>query len=135
VAAGNAVDAVMAVADISVASANVTATVRLVSSALCVAALVVTPVAIVTVQRVLTSSWALAAVSVSAAVLVPEALPVTLKVVLPHPLMVGVANVPRVKSGKVRATSSLVFSGALNSKEYDTDDDADVAGLANVRLL
>ena len=53
----------------------------------------------------------------------------------PHPLMVGVAKVPRVKSGSVRATSSLAFNGALNSKEYDTDDAADVTGLANVRLL
>jgi hypothetical protein len=135
VAADTAVEDVMALVDTSVASANVTPTIRLESSAACAPVLVVTPVPTVTVHRVAASSSATAAVNVREAVLVPEALPVTENVVLPQPLMLGVASEPSVKSGTVSTISSLAFRGALSSKAYDNDDADQMAALAIVRLL
>jgi hypothetical protein len=136
VAAVTAVDDVTAVEmAMLVASAIVTPTVRLESSAPCAAGLVVTPVAIVTVHRVPASTVADPAVSVTVAVAVPELLTALVNVVLPHPLVLSPVNVASVNVGSTNAIWSAAFNGAFNSNEYDIDDAAETVGFAIVKLL
>jgi hypothetical protein len=135
VGATTAVDVVIAVAATLSAVANVTATVRVARFAACAAALVVTPVAIVTAHSTSVARVAVAAVSVTFAVAVPEFAAATVNVVVPHPLVTGVANEISVKSGNTNATLSLAFSGAFNLNLYVIDDDAHVTGFAIVSTL
>ena len=112
-----AVDAVTCTEEISLACASVTAVVRVARSAFCAIGLVVTPVATVTTHRTCDAMSAPPAVSVTFAVAVPDALAAAVKVVLPHPVLLGVGIVPRVNVGSTRSTVSVCLSGALNSNE------------------
>ncbi len=122
VAAGIFVELVICVAAILFAVANVTATVRVLRSAACAAALVVMPVAIVTRHSTPDFISAVAAFSVTAAPACPELATVEVKVVVPHPSVTGVDNELMPNVGSTNATRSFTFSGAFNAKRYDTDD-------------
>ena len=143
VGAATAVELGIATAATFVAVASVTAAVRVFRFAFCapalvvarVAALVLTPVAIVTMHCVLAASVAVAAVNVTVAVAVPELVPATVNVVVPHPLVVGVTKVPSVNVGSTNATLSLAFIAAFSSNVYAIDDAAHVTGLAMASTL
>ena len=81
--------------------------------------LVVTPVAMVTVHAWYALSMAVLAVSVSVAAAVPVPVLLAVKAVLPHPLMLGAANVPNWKSGSTKSMKSTgvpVSRGVFNVK-------------------
>jgi hypothetical protein len=117
------------------AVANVTATVRVARFAACAAALVFTPVAIDTMHSTSVAKVAVAAVSVTFAVAVPEFAATTVNVVVPHPLFTGVAKEVNLKVGRTNATLSLTFSGAFNLNLYVIDDAFHVTGFAIVNTL
>jgi len=124
------------VAATSVADPNVTPTSLVLRSAVCATALVVTPVATDTVHSDPAASWLVAAVSVSVAVAVPEAVAATVNVVVPHPLdAAGVASVPIVNNGKRNAIASVLSRGAFNSNVYDNDDSDHIDESAIVTML
>lgn len=118
VGATSSVDCTIAVAVMSVAEANTAAAVLLVASAACVDVAVVTPVATVSVHDTCAFKVAAAAWNVKKAVACDELVPVTENVVLPHPDLLGVANVPKVKLGTTTFTMSpdsiLVFEMNVN---------------------
>jgi hypothetical protein len=129
------VDVVIATAATLSAVANVTATVRVARFAACAAALVFTPVAIVTMHSTSVASVAVAAVSVTFAVAVPEFAAAAVNVVVPHPLVTGVANEDSTNVGSTNATVSLAFSGAFNLNLYEIDEYPHVTGFAIVNTL
>jgi hypothetical protein len=81
------------------------------------------------------ASVAVAAVSCTIAVAVPEFAAAAVNVVVPHPLVTGVANELNAKSGNTNATLSLAFSGAFNTNLYVIDDATHVTGFAIVNTL
>jgi hypothetical protein len=137
------VDNVMAVVlAMSAASANVTPTFRDVSSALCAAALVITPVSIATVHLVCAFIALDAAVRVRLAPACPEfATPTVLPNVVASPslhpsITTGADGDPaNVNVGSTRAISSPTLSGAFSSNEYVIGDATAVDGRVMVKLL
>ena len=92
----------------------------------------------VTVHAWYALSMAVLAVSVSVAVAVPVSVLLAVKAVLPHPLMLGAANVPNWKSGRTSAMLSLgvpVSRGVFNANMNVMEDSAAVTGLAMRSLL
>ena len=69
------------------------------------------------------------AVNVSVAPAWPELVPATANVVLPQPLVVGVARAANVKSGNTTATLSALATAAFNSNVHVMDDAVAVTGL------
>ena len=98
---------------------------------------IVTVLSIVTVHLVLGFMSAVPAVKVSVAVAVPESVPATPNVVLPHPSDGSgeEGSVPSVKVGSTSAILSACSSGAFSSNENETDDAIHVEGRATMRLL
>ena len=135
VGATTCVDVVIATAATLSAVANVTATVRVARSAACAAAPVFTPVAIDTMHSTSVARVAVAAVSVTFAVAVPEFAAAAVNVVVPHPLVTGVANEDSTNVGSTNATVSLAFSGAFNLNLYVIDDATHGTGFAIVNTL
>ena len=94
--------------------------------------------AMVTVHAWYALSMAVLAVSVSVAAAVPVPVLLAVKAVLPHPLMLGAANVPNWKSGRTSAMLSLgvpVSRGVFNANMNVMVDSAAVTGLAMSSLL
>ena len=135
VGATTSVDVVIATVATSSAVANVTATVRVARFAACAAAPVFTPVAIVTMHSTSVAKVAVAAVSVTFAIVVPEFAAAAVNVVVPHPLVTGVANEDSTNVGNTNATLSLAFSGAFNLNLYEIDDAFHGTGFAIVNTL
>jgi hypothetical protein len=114
---------------------SVTATVRVLRSAACGDAPVVTPVAIVTVHFVSAASEAVAAVKVKVAVEVPEFASVVENDVAPHPLVDGVDKPASVNEGSTIATASPVSRMTFIANKKDSEVGAAVSGIENVSLL
>ena len=83
---------------------------------LCPVAPVVIPVATVTLQCTYGFSDCVLAVKTTLAVAPPESLELAIKVVEPHPFVVGVARVPKVKVGifKLMVSSMAIGTFRLN---------------------
>lgn len=139
VGATTSVDVVIAVAAMFVAApaVNVTATVRVLTSATCGAALVVIPDDTVTEHDSPALMVAVAAVRARLAVLVSDAAPAAVKVVEPpHPLetnTVGLESMPKV--GMVTVTTSPTSSGAFNWNVKETDVSVATSAGAKSNLL
>ena len=132
--ASTAVDVVIAAAAISATAASVAAAVRVASSAPCTADAVVTPVPTDTEHCVYASSAAVAAVSVSVAVLVPDKVAPTVKLVAPHPLRTRFAGVAKLKVGSSRLMASDVASWTFRANVKVSADGAVVTGFATSRI-
>lgn len=95
----------------------------------------VIPVATVTVHTVFVARDVPCAVSVRAAVDVPEFAAATSNVVLLQPDMEGVAGVSIVKSGRTTVIVSPTERGRLSANLNAMDDGADTTALSTVREL
>jgi hypothetical protein len=97
--------------------------------------LVATPLMILTVHCVFASRGAVAAVSVIVAVAEAELAAATVKVVVPHPEVVGVDNPLRVKYGTTitKVSDTAIRAFALNM--YETVVAIDVVGDATNNVL
>ena len=119
-------DDAIATAAMLVAAANDTATVRVLRSAACPFALVVSPLPTVTVHCVPAASVAVPAVSVSVVVAVPEFDAAAVNVVDPQPLDLltpdGDAMVKVGSTSSILSAVPVCCNGALSSNVYDTDD-------------
>jgi hypothetical protein len=125
------VDFAIATAAMSDAAASVTATVRVLRSAACAFALVVTPVATVTVHSDPATRVAVAAVRVSVAAVRPELATAPVNVVVPQPAEVVIpAGDAIVKVGSTNAMLSEAARGAFSSNRYDTGVADHVCGVA-----
>jgi hypothetical protein len=135
--AGNttAVDVPIAVAGKSAVFASVTVTERCGQFSTWGMALVVTPVAISIVHWTSAAIAAFPAVNAIAAVWVNVLLFAAVKVVVPHPMTDGVANVPSPKNGILTVTTSLIDICTFIEKANSMPDCADVTGLRIVRAL
>jgi hypothetical protein len=105
---------VMAVIGISVLAASTAENVRLVQSTCCWNCVVVTPVATVTVHNVAAGSAAVAAVNRMVAVKAPEFETAAVKLVVPHPSVVGTAGDDITNSGRTIVSSSPVEISAFS---------------------
>lgn len=85
--------------------------------------MVVTPVATATVHNVAAGSAAVAAVNVMVAVEAPEFETAAVKLVVPHPSVVGTAGDDSTNSGRTIVSSSPVEISAFSWK-INTNDDA-----------
>jgi hypothetical protein len=110
------VDTLTPSATMSVAEARVTATWRAPALEACASEFVVTPVANDTVHWLYAVSSAEPACNARAAVPVPELLPVVVKEVVPHPVVVEESDVGKANVGRLSVTVSLVASGTFNAK-------------------
>jgi hypothetical protein len=140
------VDVTIAPAPMSLTSesANVTAAVRALSFAPCTLLLVVTPVAIVTEHSWYAFSVAVAAVSVSVAVVCPELAVPAVNSVAPQPLLSSgtelgassvLANWNDGSTSAMLSAGAAVPRGAFRAKLNVIDDSAAVTGLAITSLL
>ena len=77
----------------------------------------------------------MAAVNVSSAVAVPELASATVKVVLPHPVVAGVAGELNVNSGSTSVMVSEVSRGEFRANMNVIAVGASVTGLASTSLL
>lgn len=103
---------------------------------------VATPVGTVTSHVRYAGITLVATVSVSVAVEVPEFVPVAVKVLLPHPLILGVPRVPNVKVGNIRSMLSdtpcklgSTSKGRLCEKMYEIEDGASETGFEMIKWL
>jgi hypothetical protein len=135
VVVATAVDTLIAVAPILAVLAKVNASVRVLLLAVWPTALVVTPVATVTVHSVPAGSVAVAAVNVNVAVAAPVLAAATAKVVLPHPLVVGVERDEKANVGRTIAILSLTRRFAFNEKATDMAVGLETTGLEIDRTL
>jgi hypothetical protein len=95
---------------------------------------VVTPVAIIITQFTSAAMAAFPATITSDAVAVPELVAVAVNVVVPHPLVAGVARLENVKVGRTNVMVSPDTNNAFNEKAKDNDVAAAVTGFAIVNV-
>jgi hypothetical protein len=134
-----AVDVVIFIALMSAtfASFSVTAAVRPLQFAACVALLAVTPDAIVTVHSRYAFSVAVCAESVKVAVAVPVFELLVVNVVVPHPLAAADNEPPNLNVGSNRAIVSgvVVSKGEFKVNMYAIEDDPEVTGFVITSLF
>lgn len=106
----------IAVADMSVASTNIAATLRLESSAGCAVVLATTPFWMMTMQRVPRLRVPVPAVNTKVAVAVPERVEDAVNVVVPQPLVMGDDRLVNTKCGSSIDSTLVACRGADTSK-------------------
>ena len=125
-----AVETMIAVAGTKVLPPRVTAEVRVARSAAWTTALAATPAGIVTVHCVAAGRSSPPTVRVREASDAPVSAPAALKVVVPHPSVVGESGVVAMLNvGRTKTSSSAAVRGAFNENMNEADPVPVVTGL------